>query len=90
MSSTFRSFYLCFMLFFNWPIFKLEVTYFSEILIDFQRTMRAYISDDRIPNNHCCKNFIFYIDGICTNKAVEIRFSTCFFRVFLVDFGTYS
>jgi hypothetical protein len=31
----------------------------SETSVDFQRTKRRYVSDDRTLHNHCCENFNF-------------------------------
>jgi hypothetical protein len=39
---------------------KMEVTCFSEMSVDFQRTTRRYIPEDRILYNHRCENLKSY------------------------------
>jgi hypothetical protein len=54
---------------------KMEETYSSRILADFQRTTQHYIPEDRTLHNHCCENLKSYVEDWCwkpknvTNKV---------------------
>jgi hypothetical protein len=41
---------------------KMEATYSSEASVDFQRTTRRYIPEDRTLHDHRCKNITFYLE----------------------------
>jgi hypothetical protein len=43
-------------------ILKTEMIYFSEPSVDFQRTTRHYIPDDRTLHNHNCGNVKSYME----------------------------
>jgi hypothetical protein len=40
---------------------KMEATCSSETSVNFHRTARSYIPEDRILNNHCCENLKSYL-----------------------------
>jgi hypothetical protein len=43
---------------------KMEAAHSSENSIDFQRTKRYYIPEDRTVHNHRCENLKFYMDNV--------------------------
>jgi hypothetical protein len=46
---------------------KMEVTFSSEMLVDFWRSTHGYIPEGRPLHNHPCENLISYIHGIATS-----------------------
>jgi hypothetical protein len=67
---------------------KLEATCSSESSVDFQRTARHYIPEDRPLHNHCCeslKSYIFQINLLKLRitpketKKYDVSFSRYFF-----------
>jgi hypothetical protein len=42
--------------------FKMKATYSSETLVEFQRTIRRYNTEDRTPHDHRCENLESYIN----------------------------
>jgi hypothetical protein len=43
----------------------------SDTSVDFQRTTRRYIPEDRHLHNHRCQNLKSYIGGVCLNFLIK-------------------
>jgi hypothetical protein len=56
-----------------------EAIFSSEMSVDFVRTTRRYITEDRVLHNHRCENLKFYIPRIFRIKYIfppEHRFTS--------------
>jgi hypothetical protein len=58
---------------------KMEVTFFSEVSVDFQRTTRRYIPEDGALRNHRCKNLQILQAGRCFSKTDNVCIFTTYF-----------
>lgn len=76
MFSILRSFYFYFIQDFYSVYFENGADMFLQKV--FSTYCAGFISEDITLNNHCCKNFIFYMRGIYMNKAVYCRYSANF------------
>jgi hypothetical protein len=52
---------------------KMEAAYTSKTSVDFQRTARRYIPEDRTLYNHCCENLRSYMNCVCLRRYSFVR-----------------